>query len=130
MTIKNILLAGSAVAFLTAAPAMAQDTPPPASAPAAAHAPSLTLTPGATVLGADGELGKLEGVRNNAEGKQELTVRGADGQLRGVPLAGIRQDGADVIVKYTKVEFDAAAPIAADAPPPAPAAPRPAEPQS
>ena len=33
----------------------------------------------------------LEGVRNNAEGKQELTVRGADGQVRGVPLAGIRQ---------------------------------------
>uniref|UniRef100_UPI0025C5E1F7 beta-ketoacyl synthase N-terminal-like domain-containing protein n=1 Tax=Brevundimonas sp. TaxID=1871086 RepID=UPI0025C5E1F7 len=95
MTIKNILLAGSAVAFLTAAPAMAQDTTPPAPAPAAAQAPSLTLTPGATVRGADGELGKLEGVRNNAEGKQELTVRGADGQVRGVPLAGMDLFDAD-----------------------------------
>nr|WP_314433052.1 hypothetical protein [uncultured Brevundimonas sp.] len=112
MTIKNILLASSAVAFMTAAPAMAQDTPPPAPAPAAAQAPSLTLTPGATVRGADGELGKLEGVQTNAEGKQELTVRGADGQVRGVPLAGIRQDGADVVVGFTKAEYDAAAPVA------------------
>lgn len=130
MTIKNILLAGSAVAFLTAAPAMAQDTTPPAPAPAAAQAPSLTLTPGATVRGADGELGKLEGVRNNAEGKQELTVRGADGQVRGVPLAGIRQDGPDVVVGFTKAEYDAAPPVAADAPPPATAEPAPAEPES
>lgn len=130
MTIKNILLAGSAVAFLTAAPAMAQDTTPSAPASAAAQAPSLTLTPGATVRGADGELGKLEGVQANAEGKQELTVRGADGQVRGVPLAGIRQDGADVVVAFTKAEYDAA-PTVAGAPvanPPASPQPAPTEP--
>ena len=67
--------------------------------------------------------GKLEGVQNDAEGKQELTVRGADGQLRGVPLAGIRQDGEAVAVAYTKAEFDVAAPI-----PGAPAAPAASEP--
>lgn len=146
MTIKNILLAGSAVAFLTAAPAMAQDTTPPAPAPAAAQAPSLTLTPGATVRGADGELGKLEGVQTNGQGQQELTVRGADGQVRGVPLAGIRQDGADVVVGFTKAEYDAAAqvtgaptanpPAAESSTPPAEEpiepteAPAPSEPQS
>lgn len=132
MTIKTALLAGAAAAFLTAAPALAQDAPPapttPAPAPEAPAAPqSLTLTPGATVRGADAELGKLEGVQNNAQGQQELTVRGADGQVRGVPLAGIRQEGADVVVAYTKAEFDAAAPIpsapASAAPAPTPSAP-------
>jgi len=49
-------------------------------------------------------------------------VRGADGQVRGVPLAGIHQEGADVVVAYTKTEFDAATPIpAAAGPMPAPA---------
>lgn len=119
MTIKTFFLASAAATVLTAAPALAQETQPaqaPATAPAAQ--PSLSLTPGSTVRGPDGDLGKLEGVRTNAEGKQELTVRGADGQLRGVPLAGIRQDGEAVAVAYTKAEFDAAAPI-----PGAPAAP-------
>ena len=101
--------------------ALAQEaTPAPAAAPAAAASSqqSLSLNPGSSVSGPDGELGKLEGVQNNAEGKQELTVRGADGQLRAVPLSGIRQEGTGVVVAYTKAEFDAAAAI-----PGAPAAP-------
>lgn len=130
MTIKTVLLAGAAAAFMTAAPAMAQETTPaPAAAPAAAASSqqSLSLNPGSGVAGPDGELGKLEGVQSNAEGKQELTVRGADGQLRAVPLSGIRQEGTGVVVAYTKAEFDAAAPIAGAPPAPAaaPAAPAP-----
>ncbi len=125
MTIKNALLAGAAAAFLTAAPALAQDATPPAQDPAATAAPaqpsSLTLTPGANVRGPDGALGQLEGVQSNAQGQQELTVRGADGQVRGVPLAGIRQEGQDVVVDYTKAEFDAAAPVAGEGAAPAPA---------
>lgn len=117
MTIKTALLAGAAAAFMTAAPALAQETTP-APAAAASSQQSLSLNPGSSVSGPDGELGKLEGVQNNAEGKQELTVRGADGQLRAVPLSGIRQEGTGVVVAYTKAEFDAAAPIAG-----APAAP-------
>ena len=120
MTFKTVLLAGAA-ALLTAAPALAQEAAPAAQDPAAAAAPaqsSLSLTPGTTVQGPDGELGKLEGVQNNAEGRQELTVRGADGQLRAVPLSGIRQEGANVVVAYTKAEYDAASPIAGAAPAP------------
>lgn len=130
MTFKNALLAGSFGALLMAAPALAQEAAPPAQDPAAAAAPaqqSLQLTPGAAVRGPDGELGKLEGVQANAEGGQELTVRGADGQLRAVPLGGIRQEGSDVVVAYTKAEYDAAAPIPGAAPAPA-AAPTPAAP--
>ncbi|MDQ1154681.1 hypothetical protein [Brevundimonas sp. SORGH_AS_0993] len=114
MTIKTFFLASAAATVLTAAPALAQEAQQPAADPASASAaqPSLSLTPGATVRGPDGDLGTLEGVRTNAEGRQELTVRGGDGQLRGVPLAGIRQDGQAVAVAYTKAEFDAAAPIA------------------
>ena len=122
MTIKTALLA-SAAAFMFAAPALAQETPAtaPTQAPAAAAASqqSLSLNPGMTVSGPDGELGKLEGVQNNAEGKQELTVRGADGQLRAVPLSGIRQENGGVAVAYTKAEFDAAAAIAGAAAAPA-----------
>ena len=130
MTFKNALLAGSFGALLMAAPALAQEAAPPAQDPAAAAAPaqqSLQLTPGAAVRGPDGELGKLEGVQANAEGGQELTVRGTDGQLRAVPLGGIRQEGSDVVVAYTKAEYDAAAPIPGAAPAPA-AAPTPAAP--
>lgn len=117
MTFKTTILA-SAAAVLFAAPAFAQDAPttpaPTEQAPAAQQ--SLSLTPGTTVQGPDGELGKLEGVQNNASGAQELTVRGADGQVRAVPLNGIRQEGANVVVDYTKSEFDAASPIAGAAP--------------
>jgi len=122
MTFKTALLISAAGALFAAAPAVAQETMTPAQEPAAAAAPqqqSLQLTPGAAVRGPDGELGKLEGVQSNAQGDQELTVRGADGQLRAVPLGGIRQDGADVVVAYTKAEYDAASPIAGAAPAPA-----------
>jgi hypothetical protein len=112
MNLKTAILGSAAAAFMIASPVLAQDaaTTQTPSAEAAAQ-PSLSLTPGTTVAGPDGELGKLEGVQNNASGAQELTVRGADGQLRAVPLNGIRQEGANVAVAYTKAEFDAAAAI-------------------
>ena len=129
MSFKTAILA-SAAAFLIASPALAQDaatTTPAGQDPAAAAAApqSLSLNPGTAVHGPDGELGKLEGVQNNESGAQELTVRGADGQLRAVPLNGIRQDGAHVVVAYTKAEYDAAAPIPG-APPAMESAPAPA----
>ncbi|TAJ63953.1 MAG: superoxide dismutase [Brevundimonas sp.] len=131
---KTALLTGVAGLFLMTAPAFAQDgtapqTPPPATAtppaaaqPAPAQPPaatppaaeqqqpqSLTLQPGADVKGSDGTvLGQLEGARNSAAG-QELTVRGADGQLRAVPVsAGVRQEGAGVAVGWTSAQFSAA----------------------
>ncbi len=127
---KTALLTGVAGLFLMTAPAFAQDstapqTPPPAEQPAAAQPQSLTLNPGQTVRGSDGsELGKLVGARTTETG-QELTVRGTDGQIRGVPTAGITQQGADVAVGWTTAEFQAAPPIADDAAVPAaePAAP-------
>lgn len=123
---KTALLTGIAGAMLFAAPALAQDAmspmPAPTQDPAAATptppapAGTLQLQPGANVKGSDGTvLGKLEGVRNNDAGEQELTVRGSDGQLRGVPLGGLSQDGADVAVAWTTAEFSAAPAIAADA---------------
>ena len=129
---KTALLTGLAGAFLIAAPAFAQDattpqTPEPAQAEAAPAQPqSLTLTPGATVKSADGsELGKLVGAQNGASG-QELTVRGADGSVRPVPVAGIRQDGDAIVVNASLSDFQAAAPIGGEAPaeatPPADAA--------
>jgi len=126
MNFKTAILSSAAAAFLIASPALAQEIAPAAPATQDAPAqPSLSLTPGTSVHGPDGELGKLEGVQNNASGAQELTVRGADGQLRAVPLNGIRQDGANVVVAYTKTEYDAAAPIPG-APPAPSAAPAPA----
>lgn len=137
---KTALLTGIAGAFLFAAPVLAQDattpqTPEPTPAEAAPAQPrSLTLTPGATVRSADGaELGKLVGAQNGAAG-QELTVRGADGSVRPVPVAGIRQDADAIVVNATLSDFQAAAPIASEAPseatPPTDAtdAPPPAEP--
>ena len=120
MNIKTAFLTSAAAAFLIAAPALAQDaasTPPasPDAAAAASSQQSLQLTPGVSVQGPDGELGKLEGVQTNASGAQELTVRGADGQVRAVPLNGIRQEGEAVKVDYTKAEFDAAAAIEGEA---------------
>ena len=119
---KTALLTGIAGAFLIAAPALAQDattpqTPEPATAEAAAAQPqSLTLTPGAVVKSADGsELGKLVGAQNGASG-QELTVRGADGVVRAVSVAGIRQDGDAIVVNAGLSDFQAAPPIADDAP--------------
>lgn len=132
---KTALLTGIAGAFLFAAPAFAQDattpqTPEPAPAEAAAAQPqSLTLTPGSTVKSADGsELGKLVGAQNGASG-QELTVRGADGSVRAVPVAGIRQDGADIVVNATLSDFQSAAPIGGEpSAPPAPDAATPPAP--
>lgn len=94
------------------APASSAQTP--AAAPAAPG--TLQLQPGSDVKGSDGTvLGKLEGVRNNA-GAQELTVRGADGQLRGVPLGGLRQEGAGVVVGWSSAEYAAAPAIAGSTP--------------
>lgn len=117
---KTALLTGIAGLMFIAAPAFAQDatsapapaqTPPTATAPAAtppAQPGTLSLQPGSEVKGSDGAvLGKLEGVRTNA-GAQELTVRGADGQLRGVPLAGLKPEGSGVTVGWTTAEFTAA----------------------
>lgn len=117
---KTALLAGIAGLMLTAPAAFAQDAmsaPAPAQATPAAPAAqpgTLQLQPGSDVKGSDGSvLGKLEGVRNNDAGEQELTVRGADGQLRGVPLAGLKQEGAGVSVGWTTAEYTAAPAIAA-----------------
>ena len=126
---KTALLTSIAGLMLTAAPALAQEamTPPapataqtaptPAPAPTAQPA-TLQLQPGSDVKGADGTvLGKLEGARNNDAGEQELTVRSADGLLKGVPLGGLRQDGTGVVVGWTAAEYTAAPAIAEDAAP-------------
>lgn len=108
---KTALLTGIAGLMLTAAPAaFAQDAAPAQTPPAAAAAQpgTLTLQPGSDVKGSDGAvLGKLEGTRTNA-GAQELTVRGTDGQLRGVPLAGLKPEGTGVTVGWTLAEYTAA----------------------
>ena len=122
---KTALLTGVAGLLLMTAPAFAQDStapqtqePAPAAAAAAAQPaaeqPTLTLQPGSDVKGSDGTvLGQLEGARNTEAG-QELTVRGTDGQLRGVPVAGgVRQDGEGVAVGWTTAQF-AAAPAITD----------------
>lgn len=113
---KLALLAGVA-GVMAAAPAMAQDAAPSPAAPAPAAQPqSLTLQPGASVTGSDGvRLGALEGARTNASGQQELTVRGDDGQLRAVPLGGLRQEGQGVAVGWTSAEFTASPAITPDA---------------
>ncbi len=135
---KTALLTGVAGLLLMTAPAFAQDstapqTQEPAPAPAAAaqpaaEQPTLTLQPGSDVKGSDGTvLGQLEGARNTEAG-QELTVRGADGQLRSVPVAGgVRQDGEGVAVGWTSAQFaaapsitDSAADVAEPAAPPMP----------
>jgi len=114
---KTALLTGVAGLFLMTAPAFAQDgtapqmqEPAPAAAAApAAEQPTLTLQPGSDVKGSDGTvLGQLEGARNTDAG-QELTVRGPDGALRGVPVSGgVRQEGAGVAVGWTSAQFSAA----------------------
>lgn len=122
---KTLLLSGIAGLMMTAAPALAQDASATQTPPAAASSGSLSLQPGSDVKGSDGSvLGKLEGVQTNAAGAQELTVRGADGQLRGVPLGGLKQEGAGVSVAWTAAEYQAAPAITDAAPAPA-AAPAP-----
>lgn len=131
---KTVLLAGVTAALFTAAPALAQDAPAPAQTDPAAQAQSqgsIQLQPGSSVKGSDGAvLGVLEGVQSNAAGEQELTVRGADGNLRGVGLAGLTQQGADVVVGVSAAEFSAS-PVVEDAAPAADeAAPTPADPSA
>lgn len=127
---KTLLLSGIAGLMMTAAPALAQDASATQTPPAAASSGSLSLQPGSDVKGSDGTvLGKLEGVQTNAAGAQELTVRGTDGKLRGVPLGGLKQDGAGVSVALTAAEYQAAPAIADDAAAPSstpPATPAPA----
>ncbi len=107
---KIALLTGVAGALLLATPALAQDAQPTQTPPAPAPS-QVSLSPGQTVRGPDGELGKLEGVRVDAQGQQELTVRGADGQLRAVPLA------------WSLEQYQAAPAIAGAAPAPVETAP-------
>lgn len=132
---RNALFVGAALAAILSAPALAQDAMAPAQDPAAvppaAEAQAeqtLTLQPGAPVVGSDGSaLGTLEGVSTGDDGQQQLTVRGSDGQIRGVPVAGISQQGANIAVGWTSAEFASAEIIAeGDAgvtPAPAPEAP-------
>ena len=122
---KTALLTGVAGLLLMTAPAFAQDgtaTPQTTPAPAEAEQPqALSLSPGQTVRGSDGaELGQLVGARNGPSGGQELTVRGADGQVRAIPTEGIGQQGSDVTVAWTAQQFQAAPAIDG-----APAAPEP-----
>lgn len=135
---KIALLAGAAGALMIAGPALAQEatppgrppvpaqaataqTPPAATPPAEAQNPptaqsqgAVSLSPGQIVRGPDGELGKLEGVRVNAQGQQELTVRGADGQLRSVPLGGLQVNGSEVTVAWSLEQYQASPAIAAE----------------
>lgn len=140
---KTVLLAGVAAALLTAVPALAQDAPASAPTAEAQTQGSIQLQPGSNVKGSDGAvLGTLEGVQSNAAGEQELTVRGADGDLRSVPLGGLTQQGADVVVGWSSAEFstapvvEEAAPVSTDGMTPMPGdpapnpAPVPGEPES
>lgn len=125
MFARTAFLTSAAVLVLGSAPAFAQDamtqSPPPApqtAEPAAAPAAgTMQIQPGSEVKGSDGMvLGKLEGV-HTVNGAQELKVRGSDGVLRGVPLSGLKPDGAGIAVAWTTPEFESAAPITEPAPP-------------
>ncbi|KQS57504.1 hypothetical protein ASG17_01955 [Brevundimonas sp. Leaf363] len=129
---KTALLATVATLFI-AAPALAQEEPaeamttpaeatapamPETAAPAATPAPqaALSLTAGSNVTSSDGiVLGQLQGAQTNASGDQELTVKGTDGQIRAVPLNGLRQEGEGVVVGWSQAEFKAATPMTPDA---------------
>lgn len=130
MFVKTALLSGAALLmFGASAPAMAQDAHnaeahnPETNAaesqaqPAPAAPGTLQIQPGSDVKGSDGALlGKLEGVQTVA-GAQQLKVRGTDGVLRGVPLNGLKPDGAGITVAWTTSEFQSAPPIAEPATP-------------
>jgi hypothetical protein len=115
------LLGGAALAQ-EASPPAPQQTPPTTQTPAASPS-QVSLTPGQTVRGPDGELGKLEGIQVDAQGQQELTVRGADGQLRAVPLGGLQVNGSEVTVAWSLEQYQAAPAIAGAAPAPTSATP-------
>jgi len=128
---KTALLTGVAGLFLMTAPAFAQDGTAPQTPPAA-EPQSLTLQPGSDVKGSDGTvLGQLEGARNTEAG-QELTVRGAGGQLPGVPVApgvppgsasGAGGPGPAPFASAPSIADDSAAPVAEPAAPPMPEEP-------
>jgi len=149
---KTAILTSVAGLFLLTAPAaFAQDPAPqtPPTSPEASASQTVSLQPGAMVKGSDGStLGTLEGAQNGASG-QEITVRGSDGKLRGVPVAGLTQNGSDVVVAWSSSQYSAApeiggaasapstepAPTPSEGPPPAPAndpvaTPEPVEPAS
>ena len=121
---KTALLTGVAGLFLMSAPAYAQDGTAPQTPPSTAttQAPTLSLQPGATVRGSDGELGVLVGARLNG-GRQQLTVQGADGVVRAVPIDGIRQEGEVVVVDFTLEQYNAAETVTQPATPATPADP-------
>ena len=124
---KTALLSGVAGLLMLSAPAFAQDGTAPQTPPApppgqTAEAPTLTLQPGMTVRGGDGELGVLVGARMNGN-RQQLTVRGADGVVRAVPIDGIHQEGDVVIVDFTLEQFGAADTVTQPAIPATPAEP-------
>lgn len=124
---KTALLSGVAGLFLMTAPAFAQDSTAPQTPPApppgqATQAPTLTLQPGMTVRGADGDLGVLVGARMNGN-RQQLTVQGSDGLVRAVPIDGIRQEGDVVTVDFTVEQFGAADTVTVPATPATPAEP-------
>ena len=125
---KTALLTGAAGLFLMTAPAIAQDSTAPQTPPATttteapAQAPALTLQPGSTVRGGDGDLGTLVGARLNG-GRQQLTVQGADGTVRAVPIDGIRQEGDVVVVDFTVAQFGTAETVTQPATPATPAEP-------
>lgn len=124
---KTALLTGVAGLFLMTAPAIAQDGTAPQTAPAAppeqaTRPAALTLQPGMTVRGADGDLGVLVGARMN-DGSQQLTVEGSDGVVRAVPIDGIRQEGDVVVVDFTLEQFGTAETITEAAEPAVPAEP-------
>lgn len=146
---KIALLTGVAGA-LFAAPVLAQDAsagmaPAPVQTQTAEPAQDggVTLQPGADVHGQDGvRLGALEGVQVNDAGQQELTVRGDDGLLRAVSVAGFRVDDGDVFLSASLEDYlagdvlndpnqgqgDAAAPTPPPSVEPLPTEPLPTEP--
>ena len=120
---KTALLSGVAGLFLLTAPAFAQDgstaQTPPSPEAGQAQAPTLSLQPGATVRGSDGDLGLLVGARMN-DGRQQLTVQGEDGQVRAVAIDGIHMEGDVVVVDFTLEQYASAEVVAQ---PPVPATP-------
>ncbi len=98
------ILAATALVAATATPVASKVAPATPQAQAA-------LERGAVVRSADGaELGRLEGRRTH-DGVAEIVVRGADGQLRGIPAAAVTVDGAELRAGWSAAQFQGATPI-------------------
>ena len=98
------ILAATALVAATATPVASKVAAPALQAQAA-------LERGAVVRSADGaELGRLEGRRTN-DGVPEIVVRGADGQLRGIPAAAVTIDGAELRAGWSVAQFQGAPPL-------------------